>query len=55
MSDSDVPLLSQLADADTPEHVSDRRTFIRRASALTLAIPGLGGLLAACAPPGEST
>jgi nitrite reductase (NO-forming) len=32
---------------------SDRRAFLRRASALTLAIPGLGAAIASCSP-GES-
>jgi len=33
---------------------TDRRTFLSRASALTLAIPGVGAALVACSPPGTS-
>jgi nitrite reductase (NO-forming) len=32
----------------------DRRTFLSRASALSLAIPGVGAALAACSPPSDS-
>ena len=36
--------------SDVVSGVSDRRAFLTRASALSLAIPGLGAALAACAP-----
>ena len=50
MTDSNVPLLSELADqlAET----QDRRAFLTRASALSLIIPGVGAALAACGPGG---
>lgn len=37
-----------LDDAETLPELSNRRAFLRRASALTLAIPGLGASLTAC-------
>src|SRR5512132_877844 len=53
MTDSNVPLLSELADqlAET----QDRRAFLTRASALSLIIPGVGAALAACGPGGGTT
>ena len=46
MSDPNVPRLSDLVAP------TDRRAFLARASALSLAIPGLGVSLAACGPGG---
>jgi nitrite reductase (NO-forming) len=47
---SDVPLLSDLVNGlDAP---SDRRTFLGRAGALSLVIPGVGAALAACSQSG---
>ena len=46
--DLSTPRLSQLIEQQ------DRRTFLTRASALTLAIPGVGAALAACSPQGSS-
>ena len=43
-----------MSDPNTPR-LSDRRAFLARASALSLAIPGLGGALAACSPGGDSS
>jgi nitrite reductase (NO-forming) len=48
MADEQPPLLSDLVSRlDSP---SDRRTFLTRASALSLVIPGVGAALAACSP-----
>jgi nitrite reductase (NO-forming) len=49
MPESTPPVLSEL--------ISTRRTFLARASTLSLALPGLGAALAACAPerPNESS
>lgn len=50
MPDQQPPLLSDLLSRlDSP---SDRRTFLTRASALSLVIPGVGAALAACSPSG---
>ena len=47
MAEQQPPLLSDLVSGlDSP---SDRRTFISRAGLLTLAIPGVGAALTACA------
>jgi nitrite reductase (NO-forming) len=46
MPDQPTPRLSDLVEA------SDRRAFLARASALSLAIPGVGAALAACSPSG---
>ncbi len=48
------PLLSDLFGADVDAAPTDRRTFLARASALSLAIPGLGAL-AACSPSGPDS
>jgi nitrite reductase (NO-forming) len=48
MPHDDPPRLSQLLDELTAG--STRRTFIARASTLSLAIPGVGAALAACSP-----
>ncbi|MEP6992756.1 MAG: multicopper oxidase domain-containing protein [bacterium] len=40
-------------DIVLPASVTDRRAFLARASALTLAIPGLGAALLGCGAPGE--
>jgi len=57
MPDKVPPLLSDLlaTDADVLDAPSGRRTFLTRASALSLAIPGLGAALTACAPGGTGT
>jgi nitrite reductase (NO-forming) len=47
MTDPSTPRLSQLIEQQ------DRRTFLTRASALSLAIPGVGAALAACSAPGS--
>ena len=47
-ADAGPPVLSLGTDGDA----SSRRLFLARASALTLAIPGLGAALAACSPTG---
>jgi nitrite reductase (NO-forming) len=44
LSDSDTPLLSDLNER------ADRRSFLARASALSLAIPGMAAALTSCAP-----
>ena len=44
MSDSTIPLLSDLTER------GDRRAFLARASALSLAIPGMAAALTACSP-----
>ena len=49
MSDSTIPLLSDLTER------GDRRAFLARASALSLAIPGMAAALAACSPEGPGT
>ncbi len=49
MSDSTIPLLSDLAER------GDRRAFLARASALSLAIPGMAAALTACSPDGTGT
>ena len=46
MSEPNAPLLSDLVAP------TDRRGFLTRASALTLAIPGVGAALASCSPQG---
>ena len=52
MNEPTAPLLSDLVErADAP----DRRAFLARASALTLAIPGVGAALAACSQGGPSS
>lgn len=53
MSD-DIPLLSELTSPHALRTRTDRRAFLTRASALSLAIPGLGAALSACSP-GHST
>ena len=54
MSEPHVPLLSDLLEqAGAPSNATDRRAFLARASALSLAIPGLGAALAACSPGGS--
>ncbi len=53
--DSTVPRLSDLVAAPSRDGLdapSDRRAFLARASALSLAIPGVGAALAACSPQG---
>ena len=54
MSESNVPLLSDLVEqAAATKGATDRRAFLARASALSLAIPGLGAAaLTACSPGG---
>jgi nitrite reductase (NO-forming) len=49
LSDPTVPLLSDLTER------SDRRAFLARASALSLAIPGMAAALTACSPDGTSS
>jgi nitrite reductase (NO-forming) len=50
-----VPIRSSELDADVDTVDStDRRTFLARASALTLAIPGMGAALVGCSPPGSN-
>ena len=53
MTDHDVPRLSELDDRATLETITDRRTFLSRASALTLAIPGVGAAIVGCSPSGS--
>jgi nitrite reductase (NO-forming) len=60
MSDEAVLVLNAGAPAlTTGDTVASRRTFLARASALSLAIPGMGAALAACSPtastPGADT
>jgi len=43
MPDNSIPLLSEVAR-------TDRRAFLARASALSLALPGIGAALTACSP-----
>jgi nitrite reductase (NO-forming) len=50
MSDDNIPLLSELAADHALSARSDRRAFLTRASALSLALPGLGAALTACSP-----
>jgi nitrite reductase (NO-forming) len=50
MSDFEPPRLSELIDRAPLETPTDRRTFLSRASALTLAIPGVGAALVGCSP-----
>jgi nitrite reductase (NO-forming) len=64
-SRDDFPRLSQLlADGDAPHdstldvdaaEPTSRRAFVARASALSLAIPGVGAALAACSPGGGTS
>ena len=55
MTDPNVPLLSELLERSAaPEAATDRRAFLARASALSLAIPGIGAALTACSPGGGS-
>ena len=50
MSESQ-PCLSDILEAETIlEAPSSRRAFLARASALSLAIPGVGAALVACSP-----
>jgi nitrite reductase (NO-forming) len=53
MTEHDAPRLSELADRATLETLTDRRTFLSRASALTLAIPGVGAAIVGCSPSGS--
>lgn len=46
--DSSPPNLSAVLDADALNAPTDRRRFITRASALSLAIPGIGAALVGC-------
>ena len=52
-----APRLSELVDTGRPATLvpllapTDRRTFLSRASLLSLAIPGMGAALSACSPP----
>ena len=50
MSDNKIPLLSELAADHDPSARTDRRAFIARASALSLAIPGMAAALTSCSP-----
>ena len=50
MTDFEPPRLSELIDPAPLEPRTDRRTFLSCASALTLAIPGVGAALVACSP-----
>jgi nitrite reductase (NO-forming) len=50
MPDESTPRLSELIGERSPVP-TDRRAFLSRASALTLAIPGIGAALTACSPP----
>jgi nitrite reductase (NO-forming) len=50
MTEPRVPRLSELADLAPLEAPTDRRTFLSRASALTLAIPGVGAAIVGCSP-----
>ena len=52
--DRTPPRLSEIVPAEStrPGAPSDRRTFLANASALTLAIPGMGAALAGCSPGG---
>ena len=53
MSEPNVPLLSDLLERTAADSAAtDRRAFLARASALSLAIPGLGAALTACSPGG---
>ncbi|CAN5908993.1 hypothetical protein BH11GEM1_BH11GEM1_09200 [soil metagenome] len=54
MSDSEIARLSDLVDTGFTRTTTDRRTFISRASALSLAIPGLGAALIGCSPEGSN-
>ncbi|MEP6731677.1 MAG: nitrite reductase, partial [bacterium] len=51
MPDANVPRDVDLPHASLLDAPTNRRTFIGRASALSLAIPGLGAALAGCSPP----
>ena len=53
MSDSEIARLSDLVDTGFTRTTTDRRTFISRASALSLAIPGLGAALIGCSSEGS--
>jgi nitrite reductase (NO-forming) len=53
MTKLDVPRLSDPADRAALETLTDRRTFLTRASALTLAIPGVGAAIFGCSPTGS--
>ena len=56
MTDERTPLLSELLSPPALlSGTSDRRAFLSRASALTLAIPGLGAALAACTTESAAT
>jgi nitrite reductase (NO-forming) len=50
MSTPPIPRLSELLDAEGLGASTDRRGFLARASALSLAIPGLGAALVGCSP-----
>src|SRR5689334_7194865 len=50
MSAPTPPRLSQLLDTDRLGGATDRRGFLARAGALSLAIPGIGAALAGCSP-----
>lgn len=54
MPDQSPPRLSEIVPAESTRlgAPSDRRAFLTNASALTLAIPGLGAALAGCSPAG---
>lgn len=53
MTDSNVPLLSELADQLS--ETQDRRAFLTRASALSLILPGVGAALASCGQGGGNS
>ena len=55
MAESNAPRLSDLVDAKANDTPTDRRTFITRASALSLAIPSLGATLIGCSPSGSDS
>jgi nitrite reductase (NO-forming) len=52
---AEAPLLSELLADDALLGTSTRRTFLSRASTLSLALPGVGAALAACSPGGSGT
>ncbi len=53
-SDTNPPRLSVLLDAEALRAPTDRRAFITQASALSLAIPGIGAALVGCSPSGSA-
>src|SRR4051812_12180834 len=54
-ADADPSRLSALIDSDAIGAPTDRRTFLTRASALSLAIPGIGAALAGCSSSGPDS